>query len=162
MKNRSAPAFFQRCFVTRRAVSAASKRRRRWLKGAILVPGSLRWFGNGLLCLLAAALPVVCAAAIAAQAPAAAPVQATDLAGIAHAAIRVADLDRSRDFYGKLGFEEAFSMSQDGKPTQSFIKVNDLQFIELYPQRQASDSAGFRSEERRVGKECRSRWSPYH
>src|SRR3712207_5112635 len=24
------------------------------------------------------------------------------------------------------------------------------------------DSTGFRSEERRVGKECRSRWSPYH
>ena len=24
------------------------------------------------------------------------------------------------------------------------------------------DSAGTRSEERRVGKECRSRWSPYH
>ena len=23
-------------------------------------------------------------------------------------------------------------------------------------------SLGFRSEERRVGKECRSRWSPYH
>ena len=23
-------------------------------------------------------------------------------------------------------------------------------------------SEGFRSEERRVGKECRSRWSPYH
>src|SRR2546423_9699331 len=23
-------------------------------------------------------------------------------------------------------------------------------------------AAGFRSEERRVGKECRSRWSPYH
>ena len=107
------------------------------------MPGSLRWFGNGLLCLLAAALPVVCAAAIAAQAPAAAPVQATDLAGIAHAAIRVADLDRSRDFYGKLGFEEAFSMSQDGKPTQSFIKVNDLQFIELYPQRQPTDTPGF-------------------
>ena len=26
----------------------------------------------------------------------------------------------------------------------------------------ASVSAGARSEERRVGKECRSRWSPYH
>src|SRR2546430_10042243 len=26
----------------------------------------------------------------------------------------------------------------------------------------ATDSLGFRSEERRVGKECRSRWSPYH
>src|SRR2546429_883875 len=25
-----------------------------------------------------------------------------------------------------------------------------------------SDNAGHRSEERRVGKECRSRWSPYH
>src|SRR3989441_3144267 len=25
-----------------------------------------------------------------------------------------------------------------------------------------TDSGGFRSEERRVGKECRSRWSPYH
>ena len=24
------------------------------------------------------------------------------------------------------------------------------------------DNYGFRSEERRVGKECRSRWSPYH
>src|SRR2546426_12721796 len=26
----------------------------------------------------------------------------------------------------------------------------------------ASDAAAVRSEERRVGKECRSRWSPYH
>ena len=25
-----------------------------------------------------------------------------------------------------------------------------------------TDSTGSRSEERRVGKECRSRWSPYH
>src|SRR5256885_16749817 len=28
--------------------------------------------------------------------------------------------------------------------------------------RDAVKQAGFRSEERRVGKECRSRWSPYH
>ena len=28
--------------------------------------------------------------------------------------------------------------------------------------RRALDSAAWRSEERRVGKECRSRWSPYH
>ena len=27
---------------------------------------------------------------------------------------------------------------------------------------QAHGYEGFRSEERRVGKECRSRWSPYH
>src|SRR3712207_6947813 len=28
--------------------------------------------------------------------------------------------------------------------------------------REQVDTATFRSEERRVGKECRSRWSPYH
>ena len=28
--------------------------------------------------------------------------------------------------------------------------------------KQEYDALGFRSEERRVGKECRSRWSPYH
>src|SRR5882672_12311104 len=29
-------------------------------------------------------------------------------------------------------------------------------------QRRAEEVASYRSEERRVGKECRSRWSPYH
>ena len=33
-----------------------------------------------------------------------------------------------------------------------FLKSHDLQAMEV----------GKRSEERRVGKECRSRWSPYH
>ena len=28
--------------------------------------------------------------------------------------------------------------------------------------KEADESLDFRSEERRVGKECRSRWSPYH
>lgn len=65
------------------------------------------------------------------------------LAGTAHAAIRVTDLARSRDFYQKLGFEEAFSMSKGGTPTEAFLKVNDLQFIELYPQRQPSQEIGF-------------------
>ena len=36
----------------------------------------------------------------------------------------------------------------------------------LYPHMTVADNMGFalkiRSEERRVGKECRSRWSPYH
>ena len=35
---------------------------------------------------------------------------------------------------------------------------NSLSFIALCP----LASIGVRSEERRVGKECRSRWSPYH
>ena len=30
------------------------------------------------------------------------------------------------------------------------------------PLRAVAQDAGVRSEERRVGKECRSRWSPYH
>src|ERR1039457_4280099 len=40
--------------------------------------------------------------------------------------------------------------------------ATNVQLVE--PQFVAADTAGnvFRSEERRVGKECRSRWSPYH
>src|SRR2546430_15055998 len=34
--------------------------------------------------------------------------------------------------------------------------------LEISRQRPAVHHAGARSEERRVGKECRSRWSPYH
>ena len=69
--------------------------------------------------------------------------QGPELAGIAHAAIRVSDLAKSRDFYEKLGFEEAFAMAQGGTPTQSFIKINDRQFLELYPQRDPTQAIGF-------------------
>ncbi len=64
------------------------------------------------------------------------------LAGIAHGAIRVSDLARSRDFYQKLGFEEAFTLTKDGVTTESFLKVNDRQFIEMYPV-QPSQPIGF-------------------
>ena len=53
--------------------------------------------------------------------------------GIAHIAMRVKDIATSLAFYEKLGFEQAFAMSKDNVVTQSFIKVNDRQFIELYP-----------------------------
>ena len=60
--------------------------------------------------------------------------QTPPLAGIAHVAIRVRSLDAARDFYNKLGFEEAFTLTdKDGKVNESFIKLNDHQFIELYP-----------------------------
>ena len=65
------------------------------------------------------------------------------LSGIAHAAIRVSALARSRAFYGKLGFEEAFAMDKGGTPTEAFLKINDRQFIELYPQRDPSQPIGF-------------------
>src|SRR5256885_15790429 len=38
--------------------------------------------------------------------------------------------------------------------------VSDVTLYEEYPSRYEIDAV--RSEERRVGKECRSRWSPYH
>lgn len=55
------------------------------------------------------------------------------LAGVAHVAIRVHDLAASRAFYEKLGFEQAFDLRKNDIPYESFIKINDHQFIELYP-----------------------------
>jgi catechol 2,3-dioxygenase-like lactoylglutathione lyase family enzyme len=66
-----------------------------------------------------------------------------DLSGIAHAAIRVADLERSRSFYEKLGFDEAFAFASNGTPSQAFLKINDKQFLELYTRREASQAIGF-------------------
>src|ERR1700685_2358006 len=65
------------------------------------------------------------------------------LAGIAHVAIRVRDLAVARDFYAKLDFQEAFNLSKDGVVYESFIKINDRQFIELYPVTAKDPKAGF-------------------
>lgn len=54
--------------------------------------------------------------------------------GIAHVAFRVSDIDREVAFLGKLGYQESFSISNNGRVAEVFIKVNDRQFIELYPQ----------------------------
>ena len=70
-------------------------------------------------------------------------IQPANLAGIAHVAFRVSDLTRSRIFYQKLGFEQAFVTSKNGKTTESFLKANDHQFIEIYPQQDPSQSIGF-------------------
>jgi len=58
--------------------------------------------------------------------------QNLDLAGIAHVAFRVANYEDSRHFYETLGFEQAFEVAEPGRPRQSFIKINDRQFLELY------------------------------
>jgi catechol 2,3-dioxygenase-like lactoylglutathione lyase family enzyme len=63
--------------------------------------------------------------------------------GIAHIAIRVHNLDAARDFYKKLGFEEAFALSKNGAVYQSFIKLDDRQFIELYPVTAKDPEVGF-------------------
>jgi catechol 2,3-dioxygenase-like lactoylglutathione lyase family enzyme len=68
--------------------------------------------------------------------------QATDLMGIAHVALRVNDLQKSRDFYNRLGFEEAFSFTDAGKVSVAYVKVNDRQFIELVPRTSDSQPGG--------------------
>jgi len=68
--------------------------------------------------------------------------QSTDLMGIAHVALRVNDLQKSRDFYNTLGFEEAFSFTDAGKVSVSYVKVNDRQFIELIPRTSESQPGG--------------------
>jgi catechol 2,3-dioxygenase-like lactoylglutathione lyase family enzyme len=88
--------------------------------------------------LLALAVALVCVAPLDAQQP------TPPLAGIAHIAIRVRSLDSSREFYNKLGFEEAFNLKdKSDKVRESFIKINDHQFLELYPGDPENAPVGF-------------------
>lgn len=68
--------------------------------------------------------------------------QPPNQSGIAHVAFRVADLDAAQAFYNKLGFEQFFEMKQGDKTTEAFLKVNDHQFIELYPRTDAAQALG--------------------
>jgi catechol 2,3-dioxygenase-like lactoylglutathione lyase family enzyme len=68
--------------------------------------------------------------------------QSTDLTGIAHVALRVNDLQKSREFYHKLGFEQAFDFVDNGKTSVAYVKVNDRQFIELIPRTSDSQPGG--------------------
>jgi catechol 2,3-dioxygenase-like lactoylglutathione lyase family enzyme len=63
--------------------------------------------------------------------------------GIAHVAFRVADLDAARNFYKRLGFEESFVFTTGEKISQVFVKINDRQFIELYPRTDPSQPLGW-------------------
>ncbi len=64
----------------------------------------------------------------------AAPSQTPPFNGIAHIAISVQNIAASLAFYNKLGFQQAFANTgRDGSVSQSFLKLNDKQFIEFYP-----------------------------
>ena len=77
--------------------------------------------------------------------PAAAQPPAPDagIVGIAHIALRVSALDREIAFLGKLGYKESFAFSSAGKTTEVFVKINDRQFIELYPKTDPAQPLGW-------------------
>lgn len=93
------------------------------------------WIGS------VAAAVLVAVPSLAAQAPA--TTQSPDLTGLAHIALRVSDLDKETNFFGKMGFEEGFTHVEDGQTLQVFIKINDVQFIELFPQSDPPRPLGF-------------------
>jgi catechol 2,3-dioxygenase-like lactoylglutathione lyase family enzyme len=71
------------------------------------------------------------------------PVAQIPMNGIAHIAIRVKDLPASVAFYNKLGFQQAFAMTRGDVTTQSFVKLDDRQFIEIYPMSPRDTEPGF-------------------
>lgn len=60
------------------------------------------------------------------------------ITGVAHIALYVKSIDQARTFYtGLLGYEEVFKLDNpDGSLSLTFIKVNERQYIELFPERQ--------------------------
>jgi lactoylglutathione lyase len=52
---------------------------------------------------------------------------------IGHTAYRVRDIAASLHFYAKLGLKEAFRMEREGKLWIVYLRLNDSQFLELFP-----------------------------
>jgi catechol 2,3-dioxygenase-like lactoylglutathione lyase family enzyme len=75
---------------------------------------------------------------LAMAAPAQTP-QRPRITGVAHIALYVHDMAKAREFYsGFLGFGEPFKLDNpDGSLSMAFIKVNDRQYIELSPEKEA-------------------------
>ena len=74
---------------------------------------------------------------------ASAAAQTPSITGIAHVAFRVSDLDREVAFLGQLGYEKSFALTNGPKTTEVFVKINDRQFLELYPQENPSQQLGW-------------------
>ena len=96
---------------------------------------------------------------------------------IYHIGLTVSDLDRSIAFYRDiLGLKFQGEIFMEGEETDKMFRkencrarvayLNGSKALEAPPieliQFVGSEIHKARSEERRVGKECRSRWSPYH
>ncbi|WP_263409261.1 VOC family protein [Terriglobus tenax] len=69
--------------------------------------------------------------------------QSVPMDGFAHVAIRVKDVPAARAFYEKIGYIQAFTLENKGVLDRSFMKINDDQFIELYPVTEKQPEVGF-------------------
>jgi lactoylglutathione lyase len=67
------------------------------------------------------------------------------IVGVAHIGLRTDDLDAARNFYGhQLGFEEAFKLDRPkGGLMLVYFKVNDHQYIEVFPGRKGPEQLVF-------------------
>ena len=67
--------------------------------------------------------------------------KAPHIVGISHIGLLTHDIAKSRGFYGDfLGFGEPYSLRDpDGSLSMTFFKINDHQYIELYPEQNASE-----------------------
>lgn len=65
--------------------------------------------------------------------------QRPKITGVAHIAIFAHDFEKSRTFYHDfLGFDEPYSLKNaDGSMSMTFFKINERQYIELFPDKEA-------------------------
>ena len=70
-------------------------------------------------------------------------------------------LERIEQVEGRQKYISQKGLLDTERGSAEALKRNDAALAE-FQGKLAENSAAFRSEERRVGKECRSRWSPYH
>jgi len=80
-------------------------------------------------------MKLLAVAAIAASLVQAQTAERPRIPSVAHIALRVSDVDRARAFYKDfLGFAEPFKLNNaDRSLALTFIKINDAQYIELFP-----------------------------
>jgi len=61
------------------------------------------------------------------------------ITGVAHIAIYTSDITKAREFYSALlGYQEPFLLSNPaGKLDLTFVKINERQYIEIFPEKEA-------------------------
>ena len=93
----------------------------------------MRWMGLAAALLVAPMMLPAQAAGTGAAQNSKQSAERPELTGLAHVVLRVSDVDKEINFFGKMGFEEAFANAQDGRTLEAYVKVNDQQFIEVEP-----------------------------